>query len=75
MSPHTCQNDYYQKNYFKDQPGAAIQNVRSVKVLKNIDIIQAEITEILFDEDKVCGVVTSLGTKWTAEIRISNYSQ
>lgn len=31
--------DYYQKNYFKDQPGAAIQNVRSVKVLKNIDII------------------------------------
>lgn len=31
--------DYYQRNYFKDQPGAAIQNVRSVKVLKNIDII------------------------------------
>lgn len=31
--------DYYQRNYFKDQPGVAIQNVRSVKVLKNIDII------------------------------------
>ncbi len=33
----------------------------------NIDIIQAEIVEILFDGDKVCGVVTALREKYNAE--------
>lgn len=33
----------------------------------NIDIIQAEIVEILFDGDKVAGVVTALNEKYTAE--------
>lgn len=33
----------------------------------NIDIIQAEIVEILFDGDKVAGVVTALNEKYNAE--------
>jgi len=40
---------------------------RRVELEENIDIIQAEITEILFDEDKVCGVVTSLGERYSAK--------
>ncbi len=31
--------EYYQNRYFRNQPGAAIQNVRSVATLKDIDII------------------------------------
>ncbi len=38
-----------------------------VEMEKNIDIIQAEITQILFDGDRACGVVTSLGEKYTAK--------
>ena len=40
---------------------------RRVELEENIDIIQAEITEILFDGDRVCGVVTSLGERYSAK--------
>lgn len=33
----------------------------------NIDIIQAEIVEILFENGRACGVVTALGEKYTAK--------
>lgn len=46
-------SEYYQNKYFRNQPGAAIQNVRSVSVLKNIKIILPTIQQQKNFVDKV----------------------
>ena len=46
-------SEYYQNKYFRNQPGAAIQNVLSVSVLKNIKIILPTIQQQKNFVDKV----------------------
>ena len=46
-------SEYYQNKYFRNQPGAAIQNVQSVSVLKNIKIILPTIQQQKNFVDKV----------------------
>ena len=56
-------SEYYQNKYFRNQPGAAIQNVRSVSVLKNIKIILPTIQQQKNFVDKVQEIESYIETQ------------